>query len=147
MAHGLRRRVPPRVMCGVPWQTGARAERRSKFKKAMSWGTEHLTSGPPLLSFHLASWVNHVASGTLPSPLGHLGSPRHVRLVLSPFCHPWVGKSTGLQSLLPHYQSRWESLTFCRWQAPSAKQRQFSVWKLTLDQSHVSAKTLQGYPA
>ena len=101
VAHGLGRRVPPRVMCGVPWQTGARAEKRSKFKKAMIWGTEHLTSGPPLLSFHLASWVNHVASGTLPSPLGHLGSPHCVRLVLSPFCHPWVRKSTGLLSLLP----------------------------------------------
>lgn len=127
MAHGLERRVPSRVMCGVPWQTGARAERRSEFKKAMSWGAEHLTSGPPLLSFHLASWVNHVALGTLPSPLGHLGSPRRVHLVLSPFCHPWVGNPRGSSPSCPHSQSRWESPALCRRQAPSAKQRQFSV--------------------
>ena len=39
--------------------------------------------------------------GPRPPLLGHLGSPCHVCLVLSPFCHPWVGKSTGLQSFLP----------------------------------------------
>lgn len=106
MACGLGRGVPPRVKCGAPWQMAAPAERRSKFKKAVSWGTEPgplpgLTSGPPLLSFHPASRVIYMASGTPPSPLGHLGSPRRVRLVLSPFCRPWVGKSTGLQSFLP----------------------------------------------
>ena len=73
MARGLGRRVPPRVKCGAPWQMGAPAERRSEFKKAMSWGTEPgtlpgLIPGPPLLSFYPASRVIHVASGTPPSP-------------------------------------------------------------------------------